>query len=60
MTPSTTTGVTWRLDVFGRVKIHLGTIRDTLVLSICLSVLYRNPLVRPLYDGQSTCDVTAR
>ena len=48
MTPFTTTGVTCRRDVLGRLKIHLGTMRDTLPVVIWASVLYRLPVVCPL------------
>ena len=39
MMPPTTTGVTCRRPVLGSEKVHLGAMRATFVLVICVSVV---------------------
>ena len=48
ITPSTTTGVFSTVDTFAIGNIHFGAMRATLLLSICVSFVYRLPLGSPL------------
>ena len=40
------------------MKVHFGARRLTLVLSICVSVVYRLPPGSPLYVGHGVSEVT--
>ena len=60
MMPSATTGVPWSDPRRVWSTSTCGASRDTVVLSISVSVVYRLPPGSPLYVGQGVSDVTGR